>query len=102
MAKYYVQCGEKTLVVLAMDPRAAALRTLATWCGPDRLTLLGCGVKVSEQGFGRDDAARLSTFELLAEIDGVLPEQILAEALAANAQRDDDDQHECDGFDATA
>ena len=83
MAKYYVQCGEKTLVATANDPRAAGIAALARWCGPDRLTLLGCGVLVSEQGFGRGEAARLSTFELLAEIEGVLPEAILDEALAA-------------------
>ena len=89
MAKYYVQCGEKTLVVVAQDPRSAGRAALARWCGPDRLTLLGCGMLVSERGIGRSEAARLSTFELLAEIEGVLPERLLDEALASRSRLPD-------------
>ena len=44
---------------------------------------------VSERGIGRSEAARLSTFELLAEIEGVLPERLLDEALASRSRLPD-------------
>jgi hypothetical protein len=88
MAKYYVESGTAQMVTEADDPRGAALWTLHRCleqimpvCPDDPLTaekkaerigqrgcwVLGESIRVSEQGFGRDDAGQYETAEIFAE-----------------------------------
>ena len=86
MAKYYVQSGTVRTIVAADDSEKAALWTVhktmqqvvpvyedveltATEKNEvaqvQGIMVLGSAVKVSEQGFDRDDAEELDTFELV-------------------------------------
>jgi hypothetical protein len=93
MAKYYVESGTLQMVTDADDPRGAALwavhrcmEQVMPVCPDDPLTpeqkqsrlqqrgcdVLGATVRISEQGFGREDVDQFETAELFAEWNQLL------------------------------
>ena len=86
MAKFYVECGRRWIIVEAMDAEAAAMHLIDTAMRPhlwiyddmgltdsdryghlavEALLMLAPEIRVSEQGLGRDDALCLGTPEVL-------------------------------------
>ncbi|TWT64649.1 hypothetical protein [Allorhodopirellula solitaria] len=86
MAKYYVQCGNRSVVVEAMDSQAAAMHLMDLVMKPhgwiyddadlsdgdrhahlaiEALLTLAPEIRVSEQGLDRGDATPLGTPEIL-------------------------------------
>ena len=93
MAKFYVKCGEFENIVTADTVRKAAIWAMhltmeellpiddLDWVECDGLAVvkyesgfmpLESVIKISERGFGRDEAARFSTEEILKEWNQLL------------------------------
>lgn len=87
MAKYYVQCGRRSVIVEAIDFEAAAMHLIDVAMQPhmwiyddaglsdgdrhahlavEALLTLAPEISVSEQGLGRFDAIKIGTPEVLA------------------------------------
>ena len=88
MAKYYIQSGTLRATLAAEDPRRAALwavnqamqQVIPVFDDPELtpeqksdnalvegMLVLGGKIRLSEQGFDRDDAEELNTFEVVTE-----------------------------------
>jgi hypothetical protein len=87
MPKFYVQSGDVELVTTAIHSRGAAIwgvhRTLSQslpflcdeatdFSALDGLTRLGATIRVSEQGFDRDDAVEFDTLDIVCEWNRLL------------------------------
>ena len=87
MPKFYVQSGNVELVTTAIHCRGAAIwgvhRTLShslpflcdettDYLALDGLTRLGDTIRVSEQGFDREDASEFDTLEIVSEWNQLL------------------------------
>src|SRR5262245_2683965 len=87
MPKFYVLSGNVELVTSAIHRRGAAIwgvhRTLSQslpflcdestdFLALDGLTRLGDTIRVSEQGFDRDDAAEFDTLDIVSEWNQLL------------------------------
>ena len=102
MPKFYVQSGNVEVVTTANHSRGAAIwavhRTLShslpflcdeatDFLALDGLTRLGETVRVSEQGFDRDDAAEFETLDIVSEWNQLLVAlDRLQERLEENAE----------------
>jgi hypothetical protein len=83
MAKYYIQCAGKRIILQASDPREAAMRAIERWWSFGYELVLGKGVTVCEAGFGHDDDAhRYATYELVAELEGRPVDDLVESVLA--------------------
>ena len=86
MAKFYVECGRRWVIIEAMDREAAAMHLIDSTMQPhlwiyddagladsdryahlaiEALLTLAPEIRVSEQGLGRDDASPFGTPEIL-------------------------------------
>lgn len=87
MPKFYVQSGNVEFVTMANHARGAAIwavhrslsQSLPFLCDEpgdvlklDALTRLGDTIRVSEQGFDRDDAAQFDTLDIVTEWNQLL------------------------------
>lgn len=82
MAKYYVECGNKRIILQAHDSREAAVRAVERWWTFGYELVLGNGVSVHETGFAHDEADRFATYELVAELEGQPVEDLVESVLA--------------------
>ena len=87
MAKFYVQSGNLEMVLQAKDSRSAAIwathqtlsRSLPFLCEEPAdyalladVTRLGETIRVSQRGFGRQDAAEFETLDVVSEWNRLL------------------------------
>lgn len=82
MAKYYVECGDKRIILQAGDAREAARRAVERWWTFGYELMLGNGVSVHEAGFSNAEADRFATYELVAELEGRPVEELVESVLA--------------------